>query len=100
MPGIAESIFKEGKPKLRVRASVDSYGEPQPASDKYLKEDIKRCEKKIANMKKAIKNWDAKAVAEEALRTLKEDLASEEKYVESLRSPRSKARQSSGLDIE
>ncbi len=86
MSKLAEDIFgaaKENEPRLRVSANVDTYGDVQPFSNnKFVKKDMARAEKKVGHIKRAIKGWDGKAVAEEAFRSLQEDLESELKYIE------------------
>lgn len=68
------SKMKMPAPTLHVSATVDSYG--APVEDKsYLKERHARLKKAIKVAEDQIKNWDPEAVAAQALKSLKADLA-------------------------
>jgi len=67
--------LKEVAPMLQISARVDSYGDGPPEDTKYMKERHARIKKAIKVAEDQIKNWDAEAVASQALKSLKADLA-------------------------
>ena len=65
----------EIQPTVSFTARVESYGGPGGGDKDYLKERYGRLKKEIAAIEKHIKSWDAEAVAAQALKSLKADLA-------------------------
>ena len=71
---MGEAKQAEGKPKLRVSAMMTS-GFPGEDNKSWMKERHARLKKEIAATEQEITNWDAEAVAAQALRAIKADLA-------------------------
>lgn len=64
----------EPKPKLRIRATMDRYGDI--GSDlSYHKTAMKRCQDEIKCLEHEIKHFDSEKVAAQALKSLKSELA-------------------------
>ncbi len=73
----AKSLAKriaEIHPRFEVTARIDSYGGPMNDRS-YLHERHARIKKEVAAGEDEIKNWDAEAVAAQALKSLKAEVA-------------------------
>ena len=66
---------KIAKPSLVISASMDAPYPGDPKPDEYQKKEMKRIKAEVAAMTEQIKNWDADAVANQALKSLKTELA-------------------------
>lgn len=69
------------KPSLHI--SFNSY--PEIDDSKYLKEDQKRCQQELKGLQNELKNWNPEAVAAQALKSLKKEIAIKKARVEELR---------------